>query len=273
VRTRPTGRCRQCRSMGGAPAAPRSHRRPFHATVRPTRHARFSLGSGLHHDGLARQPPAENGAPGPAKGPRDRVRLHPLAGRRARRGRRRNPDERHRVRRDGPQARVAQAPAVIDDPLAFTELHLSFENPNDRVLEGTFSIVLPQGAAISRFAMKNERGFQEGEVVEKQQARVAYEDFLHRRQDPALLEQAAGNEFSARVFPIQARSKKELIVSYSQELTKRSPYVLPLKGLPEIGSVDVQAYVAGRAAPVLSLSKQGLKPEGDFRVDPGALGE
>jgi len=163
--------------------------------------------------------------------------------------------------------------AVIDDPLAFTELHLTFENPENRVLEGTFSIVLPQGAAISRFAMKNDAGFQEGEVVEKQQARAAYEDFLHRRQDPALLEQAAGNEFSARVFPIPARGRKELIVSYSQELSKRAPYVLPLKGLPEIGSVDIEAHVAGRAAPVLALTKQGIKPEGDFRVDSGVLGD
>jgi tetratricopeptide (TPR) repeat protein len=166
-----------------------------------------------------------------------------------------------------------QARAVLDDPVAFTELHLSFENPSDRVMEGTFSIVLPQGAAISRFAMKNDAGFQEGEVVEKQQARQAYEDFLHRRQDPALLEQAAGNEFSARVFPIPARAKKELVVSYSQELSKRRPYALPLKGLPEVGNVDVEAYVPGKAAPVLSLKKQGLKPEGDFKVDASLLGE
>ena len=163
--------------------------------------------------------------------------------------------------------------AVIDDPLAFTELHLTFENPESRVLEGTFSIVLPQGAAVSRFAMKNDAGFQEGEVVEKQKARQAYEDFLHRKQDPALLEQAAGNEFSARVFPIPARGTKELIVSYSQELSKRTPYVMPLKGLPEVGTIDVEVNVAGRAAPVLALNKQGIKPEGDLRVDPKVLGD
>src|SRR5579871_3533578 len=48
--------------------------------------------------------------------------------------------------------------AVVDEPLAFTELHLTFENPEDRVLEGNFNIVLPQGAAVSRFAMKNDQG-------------------------------------------------------------------------------------------------------------------
>ena len=72
--------------------------------------------------------------------------------------------------------------------------------------------------------------------LERQRARQVYEDFLHLRQDPALLEQEAGNEFSARVFPIPARGRKELIVSYSHALPRAGePYVLPLRGLSEIG--------------------------------------
>src|SRR5206468_6975813 len=43
---------------------------------------------------------------------------------------------------------------ILQDPLAFTELQLTFENPLDRVIEGQFKIVLPPGAAVSRFAMK-----------------------------------------------------------------------------------------------------------------------
>src|SRR3954467_483126 len=121
------------------------------------------------------------------------------------------------------------ARAVVEDPLAFTELKLVFENPQDRIIEGQFRVTLPRGATVSRFAMKLDGRWQEGEVVEKQAARRAYEDFLHRRQDPALLEQAAGNEFSARVFPIPARGKKELVVSWSH--APAGAYVLPLKGL------------------------------------------
>ena len=82
---------------------------------------------------------------------------------------------------------------VVDGPLAFTELHLTFENPQPRQIEGHFKITMPDGAAISRFAMKIRGAWMEGEVVEKQAARRAYEDALHRRQDPALLEQDAGN--------------------------------------------------------------------------------
>src|SRR5687768_14523741 len=63
------------------------------------------------------------------------------------------------------------AKAVLQGPLAFTELHLYFENTENRIREGTFSITLPPGAAVSRFAMENEGQFMEAEVVEKQLAR------------------------------------------------------------------------------------------------------
>ena len=186
------------------------------------------------------------------------------------------------------------AQAVVEDPLAFTELHLTFRNPENRTREGRFRITLPSGATISRFAMRMGDRWQEGEVVEQQAARVAYEDFLHRRQDPALLEAEAGNEFSARVFPIPPAATKELIVSYSQELTRASePYRLPLRGLPRLGSLSIRALGrqdhrrgGGRAASslggervqreVVEVNKRDFRPDRDFEVahtgDRGRLG-
>ncbi|MFO0678161.1 MAG: VIT domain-containing protein [Polyangiaceae bacterium] len=131
------------------------------------------------------------------------------------------------------------ARAVVDGPLAFTELRMAFENPENRVIEGRFQITLPANASVSRFAMRIGDRWQEGEVVEKKRARRAYEDFLHRKQDPALLEQAAGNEFSARVFPIPAHGVKEIILSYSHEID--GDYTLPLRGLPSVGSIALRA--------------------------------
>jgi tetratricopeptide (TPR) repeat protein len=135
------------------------------------------------------------------------------------------------------------AEAVVHGPLAFTELRLAFHNPEDREIEGRFSVTLPEDAAISRLAMNIDGRWQEGEVVEKHAARIAYEDFLHRRQDPALMEREAGNVYSARVFPIPAKGEKQLIVSYSQELTGTEPYRLPLCGLPSVGALDVEVHV------------------------------
>ncbi|HUQ05886.1 MAG TPA: VIT domain-containing protein [Kofleriaceae bacterium] len=166
-----------------------------------------------------------------------------------------------------------EAKAVVEGPLALTELHLRFQNPQDRVLEGRFAITLPDGAALSRFAMHQDKGWMEAEVVERMAARRAYEDFLHRRQDPALLENEAGNEFSARVFPIPARGTKELIVTFSHEV--KGTYTLPLRGLPQIGEVNASVKVArpDRATPAYdetTLTQAAWQPDRDFTVSLGA---
>lgn len=170
---------------------------------------------------------------------------------------------------DGTGLRLVEvrARAVIEGPLAFTELELEFENPLPRRIEGRFEIELPARSAISRFAMQIGDAWQEGEVVERQAARRAYEDFLHRKQDPALLEQAAGNSFGARVFPIEARARKRLIVAYSQELVHgEDPYRLPLRGLPEIERLDVSAALAGADKPLLTWVQSKVTPDHDFEA-------
>ena len=165
--------------------------------------------------------------------------------------------------------------SVVQDPLAFTELTMTFENPEDRTIEGRFEITLPDGAAISRFAMKIDGRWQEGEVVEKQRARQVYEDFLHRGQDPALLEKDAGNSFRARVFPIPAKGRKELVISWSHALESSSePYRVVLDGLPELDELDVHvasdAWYADTPHDVYSLVEQGVSPQGTLAVDLGA---
>jgi vault protein inter-alpha-trypsin-like protein len=175
-----------------------------------------------------------------------------------------------------------EANGILEPPLAFTEMHLTFENPRDQVIEGRFRIALPAGAALSRFAMRIGDFWQEGEVVERQRARVAYEDSLHRRVDPALLEQEAGNEFSARVFPIPARGRKEIIVSYSHAMARADePYVLPLLGLSEVGQLDVHVLLGEKPAAdsaasnlggevsdrrVVELHKRSWTPDRDFEI-------
>jgi len=86
---------------------------------------------------------------------------------------------------------------------------------------------LPPNAGVYRFAMRTGERWQEGEVVERHAAQRAYEDFLHRKQDPALLANNVGNAFSARVFPIGPHERKQLIVSYSQELALSSTSSTP----------------------------------------------
>ena len=167
-----------------------------------------------------------------------------------------------------------EAHAVVTGPLAFTELRLRFKNPASRVLEGTFAFTLPPSGALSRFAMWVDDRLMEGEVVERRRARSVYERFLSRRVDPALVEQGAGNAFSARVFPIAPRENKLIIASYSEELTSPDvPYRLPLQGLPRLGHLTVVAHVfepqAGRERHrIYRLEKTGFKPDRDFTLAP-----
>ncbi|HEY8079866.1 MAG TPA: VIT domain-containing protein, partial [Labilithrix sp.] len=110
--------------------------------------------------------------------------------------------------------------------------------------------------------------WQEGEVVEKQTARQVYEDFLHRKQDPALMEQGGGNEFSARVFPIPPNGTKEIIIAYSETLEAGAPYVLPLRGLPQLGALDIEVHASGaKASQSFGVHQQRFTPGADFVVD------
>ena len=163
--------------------------------------------------------------------------------------------------------------AVVEGPLAFTELHLYFHNPEDRRREGTFAITLPQGAAVSRFAMENDGQMMEAEVVEKQLARRAYEDFLHRRQDPALLEKAEGNQFTARVFPIPPKADKHIVISFSQEVTP-GHYALPLRGLAKVDQVDIRVDVRGKDGGLVeqTIAERNWLPDRDVVVDGSTVG-
>jgi hypothetical protein len=173
----------------------------------------------------------------------------------------------------GLQLVSVDAKAVIEGPLAFTELHLRFRNPEPRVREGTFAITLPARASVSRFAMVEGGKYKEAEVVAKALARRVYDDELHRGIDPAILEKAAGNEFTARVFPIPANDYKELVISYSQELAGAG-YLLPLMGFPKIENVAItlDAARADGTHDHQTLHEKQWQPDHDFiaNVDPPA---
>lgn len=175
---------------------------------------------------------------------------------------------------DGTSLRLEhmKARGLVDAPLAFTELHLTFRNPEPRNMEGRFSITLPPGASISRFAMKVWNTWQEGEVVERGKATGIYESYLHRKIDPALLEHSDGNRFTARVFPIFAHDSKEIILAYTQVLDLTDPvYTIPLLGLPQVDGVDIMITVHGEPGEPEQKSmvqQDHWIPDADFTLVP-----
>lgn len=180
----------------------------------------------------------------------------------------------------GLELRSVSGTVVVEDPVAFTELRLVFHNPQRRRREGRFEVDLPPEAAFSRLAMKIGGSWMEGEIVERAKARRTFETFVHQRPrvDPALLEKAAANRVSARVFPIEPLADKEIIVSYSQPLIgAHGGYRLPLAGLPQLDALDVRVIVKTAdgeksdrfmtaSQRVVEISERDFSPDKDLYV-------
>jgi len=142
----------------------------------------------------------------------------------------------------GLDLRELRVRSVVNGPLAFTELKMTFHNPRNRELEGRFEITLPDNASVARLAMKRNSHWQEAEVVARRRGQEVYERYLHKQVDPVLLEASVGNQFRARVYPIAAKGDKEIIISYSEVLPASGEYRLLLAGLSTVAKLDVDVH-------------------------------
>src|SRR5260221_14296400 len=57
-----------------------------------------------------------------------------------------------------------------------------------------------------------------GGMAERNSARNPFEKIRHTRRDPALLEWVDGTTFKMRVFPLEPRQEKRIVLSYTQRL-------------------------------------------------------
>src|SRR5262249_38070657 len=77
---------------------------------------------------------------------------------------------------------------------------------------------LPPDASLSRLAMYVDGNRMEGGMAEREHARGVYETIRHQQRDPALLEWVDGSTFKMRVFPLEPRQEKRILLSYTQRL-------------------------------------------------------
>ena len=151
-----------------------------------------------------------------------------------------------------------EAKVRIDDAAARTTLTQTFENTTGRTIEGTYLFPLPQGAAVSNFAMMVNGKRVEAEILERDKAREIYQGIVNKMRDPAILEFTDRNLLRARIFPIPAGDKPRVELTYSEALKPDGGqngsfrFVLPLK-LPVGGAAD-KAVVD-----VEIVSKTGLR--------------
>jgi hypothetical protein len=123
---------------------------------------------------------------------------------------------------DGQEAKLAlrnyHVDIHVEDGFARTTIDQTFFNHTNSRLEGTFYFPLPPDASLSRLAMYVDGTRNEGGMVERDYGRIVYDRILYQQRDPALLEWLDGSTFKMRVFPLEPRQEKRIILSYTQKL-------------------------------------------------------
>ncbi|MDA3844884.1 MAG: VIT domain-containing protein [Candidatus Kapabacteria bacterium] len=152
--------------------------------------------------------------------------------------------------------------------IAVTTIDIIFKNDLGRILEGELNFPLAEGQTVSRFAMDLNGKLREGVVVEKAKGRVAFEEVVRKRIDPALLEQTVGNNFKARIYPIPAKGTKRIVMAYEEELPNSEDgltYRLPLNYPDKLEKFSLNAVVYERnSAPD---ARNNDLPGVDFKKD------
>ncbi len=144
--------------------------------------------------------------------------------------------------------------------VASTLYDITFYNPFDRVLEGSFEFPLAEGQNVYRYGLEINGNLREGVVVEKQLARVAYENTVRQNIDPGLIEKTKGNSYRTRIYPIPAEGYKRVLIGIEQNLQyqeKELLYLLPIQSTTTIESLNVNTKVYNSLGPVV----QGNTPE------------
>jgi Ca-activated chloride channel family protein len=133
---------------------------------------------------------------------------------------------------------------VIDNGHATVQLREVFHDKTADVLEGTYTLALPDGAAVSDFAVWDDVTRIPGVILERKRASELYAQLRNEAIDPGLLQsgevtesEAPGearhsSEFAVKIVPIPAFGYKRLEAEYRQNVPMTqlsSGFVLPLK--------------------------------------------
>ena len=168
----------------------------------------------------------------------------------------------------GLQLAALDARIEVTGPLAETELRLRFVNPTSQLIEGRFRLALPARSFVSRIAMNIGGQLREADARPLATARDVYEATLQVKRDPLLVEQKNENEITARVYPIEPRETKEVVVAWTSEIGVDAPVTLPLRGLPAAANLSVAVSEDGQV--VVDRHQNDLPVTEDFRWTPRA---
>jgi Ca-activated chloride channel family protein len=119
----------------------------------------------------------------------------------------------------------------IRDQVSHVRIDQVFHNPNGRELEGEYLFPVPDGAAVSDFALYVDGEPVHAEAMDADRALAIYEGLVRQWRDPALLEYAGREVFRARIFPFPAHGDRRVALQYDQLIAREGGlyrFVYPL---------------------------------------------
>ena len=135
-----------------------------------------------------------------------------------------------------------QVQATIEDQVATTRVEQLFVNPGSVAAEGTYLFALPEGAAVSDFALWADGQRMEGKLLNKDEARSIYESIVRQQRDPALLEFVGRDLIQARIFPVPPDGQRRIELTYRQVLAMDNGlarYRFPLR-VPNLANLPIE---------------------------------
>ena len=177
--------------------------------------------------------------------------------------------------------------------VARTEIDETFANDSDESLEGVYRFPLPAGAQIERLALEVDDKLVEGAFVDRTKGQAIWRGAIQNAtptapkpvqeifwvpgpwRDPALLEWQRGGRFELKIFPIQKRASRRVVIAYTENIAPvggRRRYVYPLPNDPKLAVddlfLDVQVLGNDPAVPVRvrGYELDSSKVEGGVRL-------
>lgn len=120
--------------------------------------------------------------------------------------------------------------------IAHTTLTQRFDNPRDQFLNGQYRLPLPEGAAVHAMRIELAGRVIEGEIKEREAARVEFEAAKAAGMATALVEQDAASLFKTRIANIPPHEPVNVTLSFVQTLPYqdgRFEFALPLSIRPK----------------------------------------
>ncbi len=147
--------------------------------------------------------------------------------------------------------RAVRVQTRINGRSALTEVALTFHNANPRRLEGELQFPLQPGQSVVGMAMDVGGVLREAVPIDKARGEAVFEAVTRSAIDPALVSQTQGDNARLRVYPIEPRSDKTVVLRYAEWLGSAGGqvrYRLPLGYAQRLPALAVQVVVEGASA-------------------------